>query len=88
MIQKANASWVQPKWGASVVQLDSSTWILEYKRSFVFDNTRLYSAAFEFFKYWISRVLGQVKKKVWLFAAFGVHPFTAVTANYGTEIPT
>ncbi|KAI9115087.1 hypothetical protein K1719_014100 [Acacia pycnantha] len=88
LIRKANTSWVQPKWGASVVQLDSSTWVLEYKRRFVFDSTRLYSAAFEFFKYRISRVVGKVKKEFWLFAAFGDHQFTDLTANYGTKMPT
>ncbi|XP_028773526.1 uncharacterized protein LOC114730595 [Neltuma alba] len=88
LIRKANASWVQPKWGASVVQLDSSTWVLEYKRRFVFDSTRLYSAALEFFKHRISRMAGTVKKEFWLFAAFGDHQYTELTANYGTKMPT
>ncbi|KAF7837308.1 putative C-8 sterol isomerase [Senna tora] len=89
LIRKANTSWVQPKWGASVVQLDPNTWVLEYRRNSFFDNSRLYSAVLEFFKYRISRAVQRVKKEFWLSSAFGDNQCNAeFTANYGTKIPT
>ncbi|KAJ7954867.1 ERG2/sigma1 receptor-like [Quillaja saponaria] len=45
LIRKANTSWVQKKLGVSAVQLDPNTWVLEYQRSSILDDLRLYSAA-------------------------------------------
>ncbi|KAJ7980022.1 ERG2/sigma1 receptor-like [Quillaja saponaria] len=56
VIRKANTSWVHQKWDASVVQLDANTWIIEYQRSSILDNSRLYSAAIQFMKHRISRM--------------------------------
>ncbi|MED6205506.1 hypothetical protein PIB30_018288 [Stylosanthes scabra] len=82
LVRKANASWVQPQWGASVVQLDPNTWVLQYQRSYA---TRLHSAALEFLKCRISRVVGRVKKSFWmednLYNGFR-------GANNGIQIPT
>ncbi|TKY51170.1 Sigma non-opioid intracellular receptor 1 [Spatholobus suberectus] len=88
LIWKANTSWVQPKWGASAVQLDPNTWVLEYQRSFIFDDTRLYSAALEFLKYRISRIVGRLKKDFWLFVSFEDNQYNGLTANNGLQIPT
>ncbi|CAJ1977200.1 unnamed protein product [Sphenostylis stenocarpa] len=83
LIRKANASWVQPKWGASVVQLDSNTWVLEYQRRSIFDGTRLSSAALEFLKFRISKIVGRLKKDFWLSVAFEDNRFNGFTANNG-----
>ncbi|XP_027364734.1 uncharacterized protein LOC113871837 [Abrus precatorius] len=88
LIRKANTSWVQPKWGASVVQLDPNTWVLEYQSSSNFYNTRLYSALLEFFKYWITRIIGRVKKDFWVFAAFEDSHCMGFTASSGFKTPT
>ncbi|KAJ1423821.1 hypothetical protein SESBI_12095 [Sesbania bispinosa] len=88
LIRKANTSWVQPKWGASAVQLDPNTWVLEYQRSSICDGKGLYSAAFEFLNYMISRIIGRVKKNFWLFAAFVDNQYNGFTAYNGLKIPT
>nr|XP_043625022.1 uncharacterized protein LOC122596499 [Erigeron canadensis] len=51
VIRTANASWEQGKWSDLAWQLDENTWILEYKRSFVFENTRPFWSAMEFLKF-------------------------------------
>ncbi|XP_057428324.1 uncharacterized protein LOC130721539 [Lotus japonicus] len=88
LTRKANGSWVQPKWGASVVQLDPNTWVLEYQRSSIVDGTRLYSAVLEFLKYRNSRVIGRLKKKFWQFAAFEGSHYNRFRANNGLKVPT
>ncbi|KAH9764952.1 C-8 sterol isomerase [Citrus sinensis] len=53
-IRKENTSWVHKKWGASVMQLDPNTWILEYRRNSILENTRLFSTALDFLKHRMS----------------------------------
>ncbi|KAJ4954735.1 hypothetical protein NE237_011518 [Protea cynaroides] len=72
-IRKANSSWVQTRWSASAVQMDSNTWILEYRSSLVLENSRLFSAAFEFLKFRMSRTIKEMKKQFWLLPAFFHH---------------
>ncbi|CAJ2630216.1 unnamed protein product [Trifolium pratense] len=91
LIRKANTSWTQPKWGASVVQLDSNTWVLEYQRSSIVDGKGLFSAAFDFLKYRISRSIGKMKKNFWQFAVFfedNRRYNWFATTNYGSKTPT
>lgn len=90
MIRKANTSWIQPKWGASVVQLDPNTWVLEYQRSSIVDGKGLFSTALEFFKYRISRIVSKMKKDFWQFVAFEEnHQYNwFTTTNYGSKTPT
>ncbi|KAL2324408.1 hypothetical protein Fmac_023466 [Flemingia macrophylla] len=88
LTRKANTSWVQPKWGASAVQLDPNTWVLEYQRSFIFDGTRLSSSAFEFLVYKISRIIGRLKKDFWLLVAFEDNQYYGFTPNSELQIPT
>ncbi|KAE8077059.1 hypothetical protein FH972_015664 [Carpinus fangiana] len=88
LIRKANTSWVHQKWGASVVQLNPGTWVLEYRRSSILDNSRLLSAAAEFVKYRISKMVGRVKQEFWLFSASENNQFSEFTATYATKIPT
>ncbi|KAL1296292.1 hypothetical protein HN51_057001 [Arachis hypogaea] len=85
LVRKANASWVQPKWGASVVQLHPNTWILQYQRSYC---TRLHSAALDFLKSRISRIVGRVKKSFWMLAAVEDTLYNEFRANNGIKIPT
>ena len=70
------------------MQLDPNTWVLEYQRSSIFYGTRLHSAALEFLKYRISRIVGRVKKNFWLVAAFEDKLYNGFTANNGVKIPT
>jgi hypothetical protein len=79
---------VHQKWGASVVQLNPNTWVLEYRRSSILDNSRLFSAAIEFLKYRISKMAGKVKQEFWLFSAFENNQFSEFTAKYDMKIPT
>lgn len=88
MIRKGNTSWMQPKWGASAVQLDPNTWVLEYQRSSIIDGTRLYSAVLEFLKFRISRIVGRLKKDFWLSVAFEDNRYNGFTANKKAQIPT
>ncbi|KAJ0700317.1 putative ERG2/sigma1 receptor [Helianthus annuus] len=66
LIRTANTSWEQGKWSASVWRLDENTWILEYKRSFVFEDTRPFSSAMEFLRFKMMRSL-QWMKQLWQF---------------------
>ncbi|KAA8527619.1 hypothetical protein F0562_034986 [Nyssa sinensis] len=70
-IRKANSSWAQERWSASVVQSDPNTWILEYRQSLVMENSRLLSAALEFLRFRLSRELKKMKQEVWMLSAFG-----------------
>ncbi|OIV91499.1 hypothetical protein TanjilG_26468 [Lupinus angustifolius] len=90
LIRKANSSWVQSKLGASVVQLDPNTWVLEYQRSSICNSTTLYASAFEFLKYRTSRIVSRLKKCFWRFAAaFEDKQFKRfTTTNNGVKIPT
>ncbi|GLU08886.1 hypothetical protein SLE2022_257700 [Rubroshorea leprosula] len=67
--RKANASWLQGKWGASVVQLDPNTWILEYRQSLIMENSRLFSVAFDLLKHRVSRLVRRMNEEFWLFSA-------------------
>ncbi|KAE8688424.1 UDP-glucose:flavonoid 7-O-glucosyltransferase [Hibiscus syriacus] len=53
--RKANASWEQSKWGASVVQLDPKTWIIEYQRCSILEHPRLISATLELLKHRLTK---------------------------------
>ncbi|PRQ38605.1 putative ERG2/sigma1 receptor [Rosa chinensis] len=88
VIRKENSSWVQRNWGASAVQLDPNTWLLEYRRSSVSHNQRLVSAVLSFLKYKLSRALGKIKQKFWLPSTFGNNQYYEVTAEYNIKIPT
>ncbi|XP_048446197.1 uncharacterized protein LOC103965420 [Pyrus x bretschneideri] len=88
VIRKPNTSWVQRSWGASAVQLDPNTWILEYWWSTICDNQRLVSAALALLKNMISRMLGKMQQKFWLLSTFGNNQYLETTANYNIEIPT
>lgn len=88
MIRKENSSWVQRNWGASAVQLDPNTWLLEYRRSSISGNQRLVSAALGFLKYRTSRTLGKMKQKFWLLSTFGNNQYHEVNAEYNIKIPT
>ncbi|CAL0300747.1 unnamed protein product [Lupinus luteus] len=89
LIRNANSSWVQSKLGASLVQLDPNTWVLEYQRSSICNSTRLYTSANEFLKYRTSRIVSRLKKCFWRFAAaFEDKQFKRFTTNNGVKIPT
>ncbi|XVF28988.1 hypothetical protein REPUB_Repub15cG0080800 [Reevesia pubescens] len=68
--RKANASWVQRKWGASVIQLDPNTWIIEYRQSSILEKPRLISATLELLKYKLTRTIRKMSEEFWLFSAF------------------
>ncbi|XP_076958143.1 uncharacterized protein LOC143633779 [Bidens hawaiensis] len=62
LIRTANTSWEQEKWSTSVWRLDENTWIVEYKRSFVFDNTRPVSSTMEFLRFKMMRSFHWMKQ--------------------------
>ncbi|KAJ9154294.1 hypothetical protein P3X46_027647 [Hevea brasiliensis] len=84
---KANSSWVHRKWGASVVQLDPSTWVLEYRRSSILDCTRLSSAVAELFMYQMSKVMRKINRDFWFFSALEDR-YSEYTAGDYIKIPT
>ncbi|KAJ6911072.1 hypothetical protein NC652_021646, partial [Populus alba x Populus x berolinensis] len=69
-IRKANTSWVHRNWAASVVQLDPNTWILEYERRLMLDNSKLFSSVAGVLKYRMSRALKSMNPGFWLFSDF------------------
>ncbi|KAL5782636.1 hypothetical protein ACOSP7_007665 [Xanthoceras sorbifolium] len=86
-IRKANNSWVHKKWGASVMQLDPNTWILEYRLSSILDNSRLLSAALELLNYRISRLVRTMNGDLWQFSAFQ-EQYKRFMAKEPIKIPT
>ncbi|XP_059649575.1 uncharacterized protein LOC132295357 [Cornus florida] len=70
-VRRGNSSWAQGRWSASVVQLNPNTWVLEYRRSSIMENSRLVSAALEFVKCRLSREFKKLKQEFWLLSAFG-----------------
>ncbi|KAJ0093430.1 hypothetical protein Patl1_25349 [Pistacia atlantica] len=86
-IRKANTSWMLKKWGASVMQLDPNTWILEYRQSSILDNSRLFSATMELLKYGISRWIRKMNEELCLFSAFQ-NQYRRFMAREHVKIPT
>ncbi|XP_076903072.1 uncharacterized protein LOC143558023 [Bidens hawaiensis] len=62
LVRTANTSWEQEKWSNSVWRLDENTWIVEYKRSFMFDNTRPVSSTMEFLRFKIMKSFQWMKQ--------------------------
>ncbi|XP_057783428.1 uncharacterized protein LOC131001163 [Salvia miltiorrhiza] len=69
--EAGNSSWTQEKWSTSVVQLESNTWILEYRRSFIGHNPKLVSAAIEFLRFKLTIQFKKMEREFWLAPAFG-----------------
>ncbi|KAK8556244.1 hypothetical protein V6N13_064302 [Hibiscus sabdariffa] len=67
LTRKANTSWEQSKWGASVIQLDPDTWIFEYQRSSILDNPRLCSSTLELLKYRLTKMVKKMSEEFLLF---------------------
>ncbi|XP_031379569.1 uncharacterized protein LOC116194813 isoform X2 [Punica granatum] len=88
-VRKANSLWVLRKWGASIVQLDRNTVILEYRRSSILDNHGIFSALSKLLKYHISGLAKRIKKKFWYLAASGVsgNKLRKLRKD-GTDVPT
>ncbi|XP_043690936.1 uncharacterized protein LOC122641711 [Telopea speciosissima] len=86
-IHKANSSWVQTRWSASAVQMDSNTWILEYRSSLVLENSRFFTAAFEFLKFRMLRTVREMKQQFWLLPAF-FHPYGSHSEDVVYKHPT
>lgn len=87
MVREANTSWVQKRWGASAVQLDPHTWILEYRQSSLVENSSLNVMAADFFKRWVSKVIRRLKNELWLFLDVGTK-FHQITATRDFKTPT
>ncbi|WCJ23800.1 C-8 sterol isomerase [Euphorbia peplus] len=86
-IRKANSSWTQKKWSSSVVQLDPSTLVLEYRRSSISDYSCLSSALAELFKHWISRVVTKMKHET-LFFSFLESGYNELQVKHHVKVPT
>ncbi|PIN03845.1 hypothetical protein CDL12_23624 [Handroanthus impetiginosus] len=70
-VREANSSWIQGRWSSSVVQFDPNTWILEYKKSFLSDNSRMVFALVEFLKFRVIIEFEKMKQQFWLPFVFG-----------------
>lgn len=82
VIWKENSSWTHHKLGVSAVQLDPNTWLLEYRRSLIFDNPRLVSATLEFLKYRTLRMFEGMKHEFWLSSTY------EFKLKFDTKVPT
>ncbi|OVA15503.1 ERG2/sigma1 receptor-like [Macleaya cordata] len=69
-IRNSNSSWLLGRMSASAVQLDPNTWVLEYRRSSIVENSRLLWTATEFLKVRISGVVGEIKQQFFMVPAF------------------
>lgn len=86
-IRKVNTSWVQKKWGASVMQLDPNTWILEYRQSLILENSRLFSVTMELLKSCILSGIRRMNEKLCLFSSIW-NQYRRFTAREHLQIPT
>ncbi|XP_022734173.1 uncharacterized protein LOC111287757 [Durio zibethinus] len=83
----ANASWVQRKWGASVIQLDPNTWIIEYRQSSFLENPRLFSATMELLKYGLTTMVRKMTEELLLLSVFE-NQYNEFAGNEQGKIPT
>ncbi|KAE8725949.1 hypothetical protein F3Y22_tig00008013pilonHSYRG00293 [Hibiscus syriacus] len=83
--RKANASWEQSKWDASVIQLDPNTWIFEYQRSSILEHPRLISAALELFKYGLIKMVKKMSEQLVLLFVFDNH-YIELTGKYEQQL--
>ena len=75
------------KWGTSVIQLDPNTWIMEYRRSSLLENPRLFSATMELLKYRLTTMVRKMTEEFWLFSAFE-NQYNEFAGNEQLKIPT
>ncbi|WJZ87121.1 hypothetical protein VitviT2T_006523 [Vitis vinifera] len=87
LLRKANSSWTHKKWSASVVQLDPNTLVLEYRRSSILESSRLFSAALEFLRFWMCRMVERMKQEFWVLSVFEIK-YSDFTAKESDRIPT
>ncbi|OMO51775.1 ERG2/sigma1 receptor-like protein [Corchorus capsularis] len=85
--RKGNASWVQRRWGSSVIQLDPNTWIIEYRQNSIVENPRLFSATLELLRNRLTRIMTKITREFWLFSAFE-DLYSASARNEHLKIPT
>ncbi|XP_022961189.1 uncharacterized protein LOC111461498 [Cucurbita moschata] len=68
VVREANTSLVQKGWGATPVQINPRSSVLEYRLSSLLENSNLNTMAADFFKHWMSKVIRRLKNnKLWLF---------------------
>lgn len=72
-MRETNTSWRKTKWSTSVLQLDSNTWVLEYSKSSVMDDSSsLLSLTMDLIKHMVFRAAKNVNREVfWMFSASG-----------------
>ncbi|KAL5541548.1 hypothetical protein UlMin_009258 [Ulmus minor] len=88
VVRKANSSWAHQKWGASAVQFDPNTWILEYRRSSILENPRLVSATMAFLKYRVSKMVSRMEQEFLYLSAFGSDQHYVLGAERHAKVPT
>lgn len=70
-----------------MVQLDPSTLVLEYHRSSILENSRLFSAALKFLRFWMGRMVERMKQEFWVMSIFETK-FSDFTARKNHRTPT
>ncbi|KAI3980948.1 hypothetical protein MKX01_025513 [Papaver californicum] len=80
LVRNSNSStWSLRRMSASAVHLDSNTWVLEYRRSSILENSRLVFTAVEFLKMRLARVVAEIEQQ------FSVVPSSFVQREYSTH---
>lgn len=69
-VHTENSSWLQKIWSSSVIQLDPKTVVLEYRRSFMVDNTNA-EMLLEILKHKLAEIVRGIRHKFWCFTALG-----------------
>ncbi|XP_051129255.1 uncharacterized protein LOC127250136 [Andrographis paniculata] len=57
LVRKSNSTWAQRKWSSTVVQMESNTWILDYRRSLLVDSA---AGVVELAKSWPGKIVEKV----------------------------
>ncbi|XP_033140628.1 uncharacterized protein LOC103848811 isoform X3 [Brassica rapa] len=69
-VREANISWGKTKWSTSVLQLDHSTWVLEYSLSSVIKHSSLLSLGTDVLAHMMFQAAKNVNRRVlWMFSA-------------------
>ncbi|KAK1270956.1 hypothetical protein QJS04_geneDACA013046 [Acorus gramineus] len=70
--RSSNGSWIHGRWRNSAVRMDADTWILEYRRSPVLENSRLFGVVGELLKVRVSGIARHARRLRSCFGLDGV----------------
>ncbi|RZC48897.1 hypothetical protein C5167_017318 [Papaver somniferum] len=88
-VRNSNSStWLLQRMSASAVQLDSNTWVLEYRRSSMLESSILLFTAMELLKNRLARVVAEIEQQFWVVPSSFVHQEFSTRSEVCSSHPT